>query len=64
MLIRVVYDDGFSGVVDDSQLGCLIQERKVLRFLRSDGWVDVATDPIRRRAAERRQPGRVLNIYV
>ena len=64
MLIKVLFDDGSKALVDDSQLALLIQERKIIQFLRSDGWVQIDTDPIRRCSAERRQPGRVLNTYV
>jgi hypothetical protein len=36
------------GLVDDSELDKLIQSRKIISFLRLEGWVTVGRDPIRR----------------
>lgn len=64
MLIKVLFQDGSHGVVDDSHLACLIETRQIIRFLRSAGWVCIDTDHIRRSRSERRQPGRLFNTYV
>jgi hypothetical protein len=64
MLIRVIYDDGSSGMVDDSRLDDLINDAGITLFLRSSGWVHITHDPVRRSAADRRSRGRLINIYV
>jgi hypothetical protein len=47
MQITVKYRNGKIGLVDDSELDKLIQSRKIIGFLRLEGWVTVGRDPIR-----------------
>jgi hypothetical protein len=47
MMIRVMYGDDTYDVVKSSQLDDLILSGKVVRFLRSEGWITVGVDPIR-----------------
>jgi len=47
MNIQVIYQNGDSGIVDPSILNDLIASNTVKMFLRSEGWANVATDPIR-----------------
>lgn len=63
MLIRVVYHDGHTGRVDDSLLGELISQRKIRRFMRANGWVELGRDQVRLFGSDRRSPGRLLNLY-
>jgi len=48
MLLRVVYTDGRFDLVNDLMLGDLIKSRKVTKFKRSSGWVDVNSQHVRR----------------
>ena len=48
MLLRVVYTDGRFDLVNDLMLGDLIKSRKVAKFKRSSGWVDVNSRHVRR----------------
>ncbi len=52
MMIPVVYQDGRHDMVKAPLLDQLIEEKKIVRFRRADGWVDIATDPIRRRGRQ------------
>ena len=47
MLIRVMYDDGSSGMVKPYLLDRLLEQKKVVSFLRSEGWVFVGRDTLR-----------------
>ncbi len=47
MAIKVIYQDGYSGVVTSSTLNYLIEKREVVAFKRSDGWVKIGRDAIR-----------------
>lgn len=47
MVIRVIYDNGSYDMVKAARLDDLIPSGKVVRFLRSDGWVTVGVDPVR-----------------
>jgi hypothetical protein len=49
MFISVIYQDNKMGIVEDSKLDELISSSKIKQFLRSDGWVTIGGDPIRRR---------------
>ena len=40
-LIKVVYLDGTESTVSNDVLDVLIATEKILRFKRSDGWVDI-----------------------
>jgi hypothetical protein len=48
MMLRVVYTDGSFDLVNDFMLSLLIQSRKVTKFNRSSGWVDVDSQYVRR----------------
>ncbi len=48
-LIDVMYADGTSGQVSNDVLDVLIATGKILRFRRSDGWVDLIRDQARLR---------------
>ncbi len=47
MLIRVRYSTGKIKQVQPRKLQKLIDKRKIVQFLRSNGWVTVGYDPIR-----------------
>jgi hypothetical protein len=47
MLINVVYQNGKYGAVEDSELGDLINSKKIKKFFRSDGWCVIGVDPVR-----------------
>ena len=47
MLIQVAYPNDRYDYVKGSLLDKLIDERRVLKFHRSTGWVTVGVDPIR-----------------
>ncbi len=47
MLIRVRYSTGKIKEVQPRKLQKLIEKRKIVQFLRSNGWVTVGYDPIR-----------------
>jgi hypothetical protein len=64
MLIRVRYNDGSFGTVDDSILEALIAEDRIVEFRRTSGWVRIGRDPVRNQVVERRRRGSILNIYV
>ncbi|MEA3362216.1 MAG: hypothetical protein U9Q61_02970 [Thermodesulfobacteriota bacterium] len=62
MLIPVIYPNGKHDLVKDFMLSRLIDDQGVLKFKRSDGWVNVSADSIRTgssispyRGEERRQ---------
>lgn len=48
MRIRVMYDRNKQDWVTPEQLPRLIAERRIIKFKRASGWVDIRTDPIRR----------------
>lgn len=48
MMIPVVYADGRHDMVKPTVLDRLIAEKKIVRFRRTSGWVNIATDPVRR----------------
>ncbi len=48
MLIKVKYQDGTIGEVEASELDDLISSRKIKKFRRSDKWVTIGRDPIRK----------------
>lgn len=49
MMIPVKYSDGTYSKVHPHRLQDLISSKQIKSFMRSDGWVDVEHDPIRRR---------------
>ena len=48
MSIKVMYTNGKTGMVENYQLDDLIASGKIKKFHRSDGWVSVGIDPIRK----------------
>ncbi len=63
MFITVMYRDGKIGVVEDYQLDELIRLNKIKKFMRSEGWVTIGVDPVRKinevsKDPERRQNAR------
>ncbi len=57
MLISVIYHDGKHDMVKDFILNRLIEEEKITKFRRSDGWVDIKTGPLRGMAKHRSYAG-------
>jgi hypothetical protein len=61
MLIKVMYQNNEIEMVEAFQLDTLISSNKIKKFLRSEGWVTVGIDPIRKesrvnyKGSERRQ---------
>lgn len=45
--IRVMYDDRIYGVIPDFMLDAYIDEGRVMKFYRAEGWVVVGCGPIR-----------------
>lgn len=48
MLIQVVFSDNHHDFVKPNLLDALIESRKISKFKRSDGWVTLGTDPVRK----------------
>ena len=48
MFIKVMYQNNEIEMVEASQLDTLISTNKIKKFLRSEGWVTVGIDPIRK----------------
>jgi hypothetical protein len=46
--MSVIFTNGEERVVPAYMLDYLIREKKIVAFLRSDGWVQVGRDPIRK----------------
>lgn len=47
MMIKVIYHDDKSDMVDPCILNDLIASNNIKMFLRSEGWANVASDPTR-----------------
>jgi hypothetical protein len=47
MLITVIYQDDKKGIVEASSLDDLISQKKIKKFLRSDGWCTIGVDRLR-----------------
>jgi hypothetical protein len=72
MDIAIMSKDGFIGIISSSDLDNLIGNNEILAFMRSDGWVRIGQDPIRkcqkpfngleRRAGDRPQQGSFLTV--
>lgn len=65
MVIKVIFQDGYSGVVSSSTLNYLIEKRAVVAFKRSDGWARIGRDVIRTRqqplaGPDKREKGQIL----
>ena len=75
MLIPVIYPNGKHDQVKDFTLSKLIDDQSIAKFKRSNGWVDISTDNIRKariksfyRGEERRQtelinPDETIDIF-
>jgi hypothetical protein len=48
MHIKVMYQDGDIGEIENYQLDALITSNKIKKFLRSGEWVTIGVDPIRK----------------
>jgi len=46
--VPVVYQDGMMAMVEGHALQSLIEEDRIVKFQRSDGWVYPGIDPVRR----------------
>ena len=57
MLITVMYNNGSNGLVPASALEFLIEEHEVVAFWRSNGFVRVGRDPLRKRPRPGNEPG-------
>jgi hypothetical protein len=61
MFIKVMYQNNEIEIVEASQLDTPISSNKIKKFLRSEGWVNIGIDPIRKenkvndKGLERRQ---------
>jgi hypothetical protein len=61
MCITVMYQNNEIEMVEASQLDTLISSKKIKKFLRSEGWVTLGIDPMRKerrinyRGSERRK---------
>jgi len=49
MLIAVIFSDDSTELVDPDELDDLIYNREIVSFRRSDGWVQIGVDPVRRK---------------
>jgi hypothetical protein len=49
MLIEIMYNSGVYDRVSAQALDRLLKSKEVVKFLRSDGWVQVGQDPVRGR---------------
>lgn len=58
MKIKVIYHDDELATVDPAILDNLLTWNKIKKFIRSDGWVTVATDPLRGRGGQYNGPER------
>lgn len=49
MAVEVIFKNGRKGYVNRSELNMLINSKLIHSFKRSDGWVQLDFDPIRKR---------------
>jgi hypothetical protein len=47
MLIKVMFEDGSIGEIENYRLDDLIHSNKIKKFQRSSGWVTIGVDPVR-----------------
>ena len=55
--MSVIFANGEERNVPAYMLDYLIRENKIVAFLRSDGWVQIGRDPIRKRQLPLIKPG-------
>jgi hypothetical protein len=48
MMIRIMYNDGNFDIIKPGLLNALIEKEAITSFKRSDGWIVIGRDPIRR----------------
>ena len=58
MPVQVIYDNDIIDAVDPSFLDGLIASKKIKKFLRSEGWATVDSDPLRGRGGSYEGPDR------
>jgi hypothetical protein len=58
MLITVMYRNGKIGMAEPHQLDQPIQSQKIKKFMRSEGWVTIGIDSIRKFDKEYQSPKR------
>jgi hypothetical protein len=58
MLIAVLFSDDSTELVDPDELDALIYNREIVSFRRSDGWVQIGVDPVRRKKNQYTGPER------
>ena len=56
MITSVVYKNGDIGMIGTSSLDALITSKKIVKFLRTDGWVTLGIDPIREKKKKYKGP--------
>ncbi|KAF0215177.1 MAG: hypothetical protein FD174_4207 [Geobacteraceae bacterium] len=56
--IKVIYLDGSAGTVTPSVLDYLIERHEIVAFCRSEGWIRIGKDPIRKEKHKFEGPGR------
>ena len=61
MLIRIMYEDERYDLVKPFVLKEFISEKRIRKFLRSDGWVTIGIDPVRGEGGPYSGPDRRLN---
>ena len=59
--IQVIYDNGIAGIAFSTALDHLIEMKEIVAFCRSDGWVRIDRDPIRKRQHPFEGPGKRLS---
>ena len=52
MLVRVLFKDGKYDFVKNDVLPKLIDNQQISRFLRSEGWVDISSQGLRRQTID------------
>lgn len=62
MITSVVYKNGDIGMIGTSSLDELIASEKIIKFLRSGGWVTVGIDPIRGQKRKFKGPERRVRL--
>jgi len=59
--IKVIHNNGIEGIAFTSTLDHLINMKEIVAFCRSDGWVRIDRDPIRKRTQPFEGPGKRFN---
>jgi hypothetical protein len=62
MITSVVYKNGDIGMIGTSSLDELIASEKIIKFLRSGGWVTLGIDPIRGKKRKFKGPERRVRL--